>query len=177
MAFKYKENGKNNSFSGYLNNMKPHLDAFSSPFMGQKADILKSEYVNGIMPRYTLDQKKKESMIFDACAQIDMLLGLIEIVIVVKLQGTEFDRFEPKMEVANMKSIIKDLRNKWVRPRIKFKNEDVDDYMMNEHLVQIYNLIELLAFKPTDMIEGLNMIFKQFFLPNAEDAEHVNIKK
>lgn len=153
-----------NSSHGQLNILEPSLANLVTGFKKEKVSpLFQSEPVFSKTPRFKLNQQESEQRAFDGLATIDLLLELINIAILVKLEGTEFDNFEAKMELSNIKSIVDELREKWVRKRIKFKSDLAGDFTFNEHAAEVYTLFDNLAFKPTDFVVGLNFIFEYYF--------------
>lgn len=156
--------GRQNSFHGNLNILEPSLANISRHFAkSDRAKALQSEVVPSKVPMFKMNQRLNESSVFDGLAMIDMMLELINITIITKIEGTEFDSMDAKFEMANIKNIIEDLRKNWVRKRLKFKSLDSEDFTLNEHAAEVYELFDNLAFKPTDLIVGLNYIFNHFF--------------
>lgn len=159
MRKSFKKGGGVNTFHGQLSSLLPHIQPLLENYnqMGQPGFV---KVLN--TPTYKYKQRGAEDAIFDGLCMIDILLEMIKITMVTKLEGTIYNNMDAKMEINNIESIISDLRNNWLNQRIKI-DPSAKDYVKNIHAAELWTAMFHLIYKPTEFVEGLNVIFDEFF--------------
>lgn len=154
----FKKGGVN-QFHGQLSALLPHIQ----PMLENYANKTEPKIPKVLQtPTYKYKQRGAEDAVFDGLTLIDVLLEMINITIITKLEGTSYNDMDAKMELANMRAIIEDLRKNWLGQRIKLA-KDAESYVREVHAAELWTNVYHLVFKPTEFIEGLNHIYDEFF--------------
>lgn len=154
----FKKGGVN-QFHGQLSALLPHIQ----PMLEANANKTEPKIPKVLQtPSYKYKQRGAEDAVFDGLTFIDILLEMINITIVARLEGTPYNDMDAKMELANIRSIVEDLRKNWLGQRIKLA-KDSESYIREVHAAELWTAMFHLVYKPTELIEGLNHIFKEFF--------------
>lgn len=154
----FKKGGVN-QFHGQLSALLPHI----KPMLVHFGDKVEPAFNRDLQtPAYKFRTRQDENAIFDGLTFIDLLLEMINITLVTKLDGTTYNNYEAKAELSNIRSIIEDLRQKWLGKRIKLV-KDSESYVREVHAAELWTATYHLVYKPTEFIEGINSIFDEFF--------------
>lgn len=112
-------------------------------------ELLKIEEVN------KKAQEQKRKLMFDCFAIASMVLEVAKISLYTGIKGTNFKNKKMFDKIDRIESLLEDVQKREIGKAVSLMDEH-RDMMENEHFAEIFRLLQLFGFYPTDHIREFN---------------------